>query len=459
MKKSISLLICLVMCFSAFPFVSGCAKEQQPEEFDGMYDEIYDKNAYSSWDIKDGVLYGFEKQDNELFMRRTDITGFSGKLEYSDDENYVSSGKYSLKNTVTADTNDDERTITYRFMTGDNGKNIAKLSKITLDLYNVRGGDIKVRSKFVFASFGSDFEYSFPETTAAAESKTAVTLQLSHEVKDVLKSRPEYGLGKVTHMVFEFVLPSGVDGDKVFHLDDLHYHADDTDYSEDGGATEFARKDFNNGKDREMNCFDDANRALFLIPEYPWDDGVNNYTAPKEFFLPEYDSSFSHDGGGSLKVTNVGWHADDNVNDHKNPGFSFYGDSMIGAENFGDYKTFSFWFYYAKENDSSFAEQNPDEVKFVFEMHTAQTIFSSDAFALKANVWQQVKIDISSVVSRNKVRRIRFWGWGLTENQNTQVYYFDDMRFSKDEVPYDELEANPFDPSLKMPFAVIQDAE
>ena len=227
MKKTVSLLICLLMCFSAFPFVSGCSKKQQPEEFKGMYDDIYDKNAYASWEIADGVLYGFEKQDNELFMRRTDITGFSGKLEYSDDANYVSSGKYSLKNTV--DASADARTVAYKFMTGENGKNIAKLSKITLDLYNVGGGDIKVRSKLMYSAYDSDFEYSFPETTAAADTKTAVTLSLSHEVKDVLKSRPEYGLNKVAYVYFEFVLPANAESGKVFYLDDLHYHADDTD--------------------------------------------------------------------------------------------------------------------------------------------------------------------------------------------------------------------------------------
>ena len=54
--KKISIILALFLILAPF---AGCA-EKKADDFRGMYDEEYDRGQLDNWEIKDGILYGFE---------------------------------------------------------------------------------------------------------------------------------------------------------------------------------------------------------------------------------------------------------------------------------------------------------------------------------------------------------------------------------------------------------------
>lgn len=448
MKKIICFLLAAVI---ALPF-AACTKAGDPADkdptdgFKGMYDEHYGRNDFLDWEIRDGVLYDFENDGADL-MKKLTLTSYSGDLTFDTDANYVSSGKYSLKNVIKNDTSLAPASITYRFFTGNNGKDITRVSEITLDVYNLQDYELGIVPRLVFGNYG----YEFDEIAIAASGKTRVSMGLSAEIKNYINMRPEYGLNSLTAITYVLTLPSGHDGDKTVYMDDLHYHADNS-YEPEGGATPFARKD-KNAADRELNDFDDFNRSLFVIPEYPYDDGARSYyAAASRYFKLEHSTSFKREGDGALKITNVGWEweYDRNAIDvhghtYKYPRLSFSGADMIGTTDLSNYKTLSVWVYYDRRSDTQGKESNPEYIQLFLQLYRSAVgsayASSGRPMYIPANKWVNVRVDLTvdRFASRSRVEKIDIYTYGVAAFQDDIEFYIDDMRLSEQAVNRDDF--------------------
>lgn len=427
MKKLTVFILAAVFLFSA----AACSSQTAGDDFTGMYDEVYDRNSLNEWELKDGILFDFERDRN--LMQNMTVEGFEGSIDYNEDAAYISAGKASMKNTLVNSTLAGPVTVKYRFSTGKNGRDITYLKSICLDVFNPNAYKLRIQP-VITSSYAS---YYFDEQEIAAEAKTTVSAGLDKELKDYLGSMSGFDLANIVTIEYRLTLPQGAQGEKVYYFDNLCYQGGDESYIPPEGPEPFVRE---NG---EVNNFNDANRCRFVTPEY--EIGLAGYDNQNQYVSAQFDDQIRHEGAGSLKFTIRGLDLGEyDAGVYGYPALSLRREEQIGAVNLSAYNTLSFWIYYDAREGSGGLSGNPDSVKFVFEFRNNYYPNGPEIvpdIVIPKHCWVNVKINLgdSAFGLRDYTTALRFWTYGFDETQADRTVYFDDIRLSEERIPESEL--------------------
>ena len=427
MKKFLVFALTLMFVFSS----GACAQKTSEDEFRGMYEEIYDRNSIFDWELKDGILYDFE-QDKDLFRTMT-VENFEGSIDYNTDSAYITTGLSSMECVFTKNTLNSSQTVKFKFSTGKNGQDIAKLTSINLDVYNPN--DYKLSVKPVISSAYAS--YYFDEQEIAAKGKTVVKMELSREQKDYLGTMSGFELDGVATLEYRVTVPKGAQGTKTFYFDNLCYVGGDDSYVAPAAPQPFTREA------GEVNNFNDENRCRFVTPEY--EIGIAGYENQNQYVSAEFDSEIKHEGAGSLKFTIKGLQLDGyDAATYGYPALSLRREEQIGATNLSQYNTLSFWVYYDAKEGSGGLLKNPDTVKFVFEFRNNYYPNGPEIvpdLVIPKHRWVNIQINLDDSIFglRDYTTALRFWTYGFGTEQMDRTIYFDDISLSEDRIPESEL--------------------
>ena len=425
--KKISIILALFLILAPF---AGCA-EKKADDFRGMYDEEYDRGQLDNWEIKDGILYGFEK-DRNLFETMT-VENFEGNIDYNEDSQYISTGAASMKSTLKNSAMSSSVTVKYKFGTGKNGQDITDLTKITLDVYNPN--DYKMSLQGVITS--SYASYYFGVQEIAANGMTEAAMELTHELKDYLGEMSGFSLSEVLRLEYRLTIPQGAQGDKVVYFDDLRYHGGDENYTPPPAAEPFVRED------GEVNNFNDENRCRFVTPEY--EIGLAGYDNQNQYVSADFEEEIKHEGAGSLKFTNRGLELGEyDAGTYGYPALSLRREEQIGTTNLTKYNTLSFWIYYDAQEGSGGLAKNPDTIKFVFEFRNNYFPNGPEIvpdLVIPKHTWVNIKINLADDIFalRDYTTALRFWTYGFNTAEMDRIVYFDDISLSEEQLSAEEL--------------------
>ncbi len=432
MKKKFAAFLSFIFLFAA----GACSHAPEADDFKGMYDDVYNRNSIYDWEIKDGILYDFEKDKN--LMQTMTVDNLEGRIDFNEDPTYVSTGETSMKSTLVNNTLFGAAIVGYKFSTGKNGQDISFVRNISLDVYNPNAYKLKIKP-VVSSLYAS---YYFEEQELAANAKTSVEMELNKELKDYLGSMSGFELSKTISLEYRVTLPQGAQGEKVIYFDTLRYWAGDDSYVPPAAPEPFVREP------GEVNNFNDANRCRFVTPEY--EIGIGGYDNQNQYVSAAFDDRIVREGAGSLKFTIKGLDLGEyDAGVYGYPALSLKREEQIGAVNLARYNTLSFWLYYDAQEGGGGLSKNPDTIKFVFEFRNNYYPNGPEIvpdLVIPKHRWVNVKIkfDDDAFGLRDYTTALRFWTYGFGPSQMDRTVYFDDIRLSEERLSESELKGKKY---------------
>lgn len=426
--KKVSKLICVFL--SMFLLVS-CAPKAEKSEFIGMYEKEFNRNDLVSWEIKDGLLYDFEQSKN--LLQTLEVENFEGEVLHNTDERFVTSGDSSMKSIIKNSAIKNSTTVKYKFSTGKNGKDITRLSKITMDVFNVNPYKVKIKP-ILISTYAT---YFFDEIELGANEKSLVEITLNKAIKDYLGEMTGFELKNLLQIEYRLIIPQGATGEKIFYFDSIKYYSDDSGYIPIPPPEQISRQL------GEVNNFNDANRCRFVTPEY--EIGLAGYDNQNQFLTTSYSSDFKKEGSGSLKFEIEGLDLGGfDAGIYGYPALSLRRAEQIGATNLAKYNTLSFWVYYDAKRGSGGLAKNPDTIKFVFEHRNNYYPNSAEIVSdlvIPKHKWVNIKINLgdNAFGLRDYTTALRFWTYGFDKTQVSRTVYFDDITLSTNQMSAAEL--------------------